>query len=607
MTRCIAALLCAALLLSVAGTARADDRAMEQYLLAVPTAASAQSDATRINAESHYAGTPGDEHIAIWMRDQLAAAGFNASLETFTSDVPFSRKLALSIVNTKKGTWLPLGEIPIPSDPDGSRKDAGPPFNAWSGNGSITAALIDAGHGMDADYRALARRGINPRGSILLIRYGREFRGQLAKRAQDHGARGVIFFSDPTDRDGSQRGPAYPDGPYRPLGSVQRGALDRNVVIPTLPVNAVVAQRLIDALRPDGISKWVVHLTVEMNVKHNIPLWNTVGVLVGKDPTHEVIIGAHRDAWVYGVTDNGDGISNVLEVARALGYIYKAGWRPQYSIVVIGFDGEEIGEVGSKAYVRAHANALAAGALAYINSDESETGQFFGASATAALENLVLPAAWTVKDPAQPSRPLVDRWQAQQGGVQIHGPGGGSDFESFLYDIGTPTMEFGFQGVFGVYHSSFDDLNYAQTQADPGLVDHTAISQLIALLAMRIASGEQPYQLAAYAPRMRAAVSQLAARSSSPSDFSPLIAAIGRFERRARNADARGAEGNREIAIVQRLDKFFYGRSGYAAVPFPMVSGALAGGSEAALSAAVGLAAHDLDDISSAIVDATRR
>ncbi len=604
MTRSIAALLCAGLLISSAGTAHADDRALEQYLLGVPTADSALHDATRINQESHYAGTPGDYHIATWMRDRLSEAGFNAKLEAFPYDVPFLWKSEISIQNGKHPTHLALVETPIPSDPDGSRKDAGHPFNAWSGSGDVQAALIDAGHGLDADYRALATRNVSPRGSILLVRYGREFRGLLAQRAQDHGASGVIFFSDPADGDGSQRGPAYPDGPYRPLGAVQRGSLGQGqITIPTLPVSANVAAQLIGSMR-NGMSTSQIRFTVRMVLKHET-LWNTVGVLVGKDPTHQVILGAHRDAWVYGVTDNGDGISNVLEAARALGYIYQSGWRPQYSVVIVGFDGEEIGEVGSKAYVRMHHDALERGALAYINDDESETGQVFSASAAAALEDLLLPAAWTVKDPAQQARPLASRWNAQPGGAQIRGPAGGSDFESFLYDVGTPVMDFGFEGVFGVYHSPWDDLNYAQTQADPGWVNHNAIAQLVALLAMRMASGAPPYRLAAYAPRMRDALSKLAGGSSSPADFSPLVASIGRFASAATRADERGADGNREIAIVHRLDKLFYGRNGYAPVAFPWVSDALAAGNPAALSAAIGRTTHDLDDISSAIAGAT--
>ena len=597
------ALLGAGLLASTAAV-RADDRQMEQYLLSIPTTTAAESDATRINAESHYAGTPGDYHIATWMRDQLAAAGFNASIENFPQDVPFSRRLVLQIVNGKHPTDFTLTETPIPADPDGTRRDAGPPFNAWSGSGNVYGPLIDAGHGLEEDYRAIAARGYSIKHAIALVRYGREFRGNLAKRAQDHGAAAVIFFSDPTDRDGSMRGPAYPDGPYRPMGAVQRGALIQGAIkIPTLPVTATVAQQLTGIMR-NGISTKYVRLTVEMEIKHTT-LWNTVGVLVGKDPTHEVVLGAHRDAWVYGVTDNGSGTSNVLEAARALGYIYKSGWRPQYSIVIVGFDGEEIGEVGSEAYVRMHHGALESGALAYINADETDTGTHFDAMAAAALENMLPTAAWTVKDPANPSRPLAARWESQPDGERISAPAGGSDFEAFLYDVGTPVMDIGFNGVFGVYHSGFDDLKFVQTQGDPGFVNRTAVAQMDALLAMRIASGTLPYHLVTYAPRMRDAANALSKQTPS-GDLSPLRAAIRRFGSVAARADSRGMDGNQEIQIVHRLNLLFYSRNGYAGTAFPHISDAIASANQGAISASVGRTAHDLDDITSAIAASTR-
>ena len=222
-------------------------------------------------------------------------------------------------------------------------------------------------------------------------------------------------------------------------------------------------------------------------------------MLPGKDPTHSVVIGAHRDAWVYGVTDNGSGTSVVLQAARAIAYLYRAGWRPQYSIVVVGFDGEEVGELGSNAYVRMHHGDLESGCLAYINEDEITTGQYFGASAADALRDAILPATEEIPDPASPSQMIFNRWKAQQGGINVRGPGGGSDFEPFLYDLGIPILQVGFHGIFGVYHSGFDDLNYAMTQADPGFVNHRAISQLVALLTMRLASGIVPYRLTPYA------------------------------------------------------------------------------------------------------------
>ncbi len=581
----------------------------EQYVLDAMTSSRALEDARRLNQESHYASTPGDYHIARWMQDVLSGAGFNATLETFTHDVPFARQLELQSYRGKNA-WEKFGldETPIPSDPDGTRSDAGPPFNAWSGSGAVIANIVDAGHGMPDDYAALASKHIDPRTRIVLVRYGREFRGLLAKRAQDHGARGVLFFSDPHDRDGSLRGPAYPDGPYRPLGAVQRGSLGQGqIAIPTLPITATNAQRILNDMR-NGITQTPFRLAVSMLVKHNVQLWNTVGVLPGKDPTHEIILGAHRDAWVYGVTDNGSGISILLDVARALGAMYKSGWRPQYSIAIVGFDGEEVGEIGSEAYVREHRRAIESGCLAYINEDEATTGQTFGAMSAAALENLVVPITRSIPDPSSTEKvPLYYRWQHQSAGVTVRGPGGGSDFEAFLYDTGVPVMEYGFGGVFGVYHSGFDDLKYAITQADPDFINHRAVAQLVALTTMRLASGSVGYSFMPYVAHMRSELAALPGGQDRSTDLTPVRSAIGRFAESAAAIDRRGGDGNQEISILHRLNKLFYGRNGYAAVAFPDLNAALATGNGGAISAAAGRTAHALDEIASALANATRR
>ncbi len=602
MNRRLIACMGAALLMStMLSSAQANQYVFEQSALMVPNASSVLTSLTRINRESHYASTPGDYNIATWMRDELTRDGFTATLEPFKHDVPFVDEVWIKLVKGKQITGFALDETPIPTDPDGTRKDAGPPFNAWSGSGNAGALFVDAGHGLESDYQALRARGVDWRTRIVIVRYGREFRGNLALRAQHYGASGVIFFNDPADRNGSLRGPAYTDGPYRPLGSVERGALiEGQIKIPTIPVSANVAQQLLAHVH-NGISDVAMLMHVKMKVVHNATMWNTVGVMLGKDPTHMVVVGAHRDAWVYGVTDNGSGISILLEAARAFGYLASSGWRPQFTIVMVGFDGEELGELGSQAYVAAHRAALDGGCIGYINQDESATGNIFSASSAASLENQFVPATQFVHDPFS-ARSLFAVWQVQPGGVTIAGPAGGSDFEPFLYDAGIPTVQYGFNGPFGVYHSGFDDLQFATKQADPGLNYHVELAQLTAILAFRLSNGTVPYTLAPYAARMNAALSAMGNRR----DLSPVFAAVNRYASRAAYADGRSVDGNAEIAIVHRINKLFYGRSGYAPVAFPDLSNAFASGNQAAISAAAGRTAHELDDISAAIGAAVR-
>src|SRR5581483_7800922 len=245
----------------------------------------------------------------------------------------------------------------------------------------------------EADYAVLANAGVTTRGRIALIRYGAEFRGLLAKRAQDHGFAGAILYSDPQD-DGFAKGAVYPNGPYRPAGAVQRGTIAFNsgrLNIPVLPVSSLTARALLADMRGvHGPAHWagalavpylvgqtrsLVHLRVQMRAAHST-LWNTVGELRGTQPESTVIAGAHRDAWVYGVSDDGSGIAALLETARGLGELHRRGWTPQRTIRLIGFDGEELGELGSHAYVNAHLAELQRGCVAYINVDEAVSGRF---------------------------------------------------------------------------------------------------------------------------------------------------------------------------------------------------------------------------------------
>ncbi len=72
----------------------------------------------------------------------------------------------------------------------------------------------------------------------------------------------------------------------------------------------------------------------------------------------------------------------------------------------------------------------------------------------------ILPATEEIADPALPAQTLYNRWhEAGARHRKCAVPGGGSDFEPFLYELGIPIMQVGFHGVFGVYHSGFDDMN----------------------------------------------------------------------------------------------------------------------------------------------------
>jgi len=59
--------------------------------------------------------------------------------------------------------------------------------------------MVYANYGTPEDFEKLEKLKIDVRGKIVLVRYGQNFRGVKEFIAQEHGAAGVIIYSDPYD------------------------------------------------------------------------------------------------------------------------------------------------------------------------------------------------------------------------------------------------------------------------------------------------------------------------------------------------------------------------------------------------------------------------
>jgi N-acetylated-alpha-linked acidic dipeptidase len=574
-----------ALVLTLGASTSTAERRDETAFLAIPSSDGAKVSSQTLNQSYHYPGTPGDHQMAIWMRDRLAALGLSARIESFPAVVYTPKTLQLQLL-TSPAVTFDLADPAIPGDPSGSRPGIGLPFNAGSGDGDVTAPLVDAGKGLDADYARLKAMGVNVRGKIALVRYGAEYRGNLALRAQQNGASGVVFFTDPR----ANKGPAYPNGPYPSDLTIQRGEVmgDDNLPlrIPTLPIDARNARVLIANIR-NGQTASSVHERVVMNANHTT-LWNSIGEIVGSNPKQSIVLGGHRDAWVYGVSDDGSGISTLLEVARGLGKLHRNGWTPKRTIVIAGWDAEEIGELGSAAYVAAHRSDLQSGCIAYLNTDESAAGPDFGASAAAAIADGVVGPIQSVLGISHPD---------------IDPPSGGSDFESFIYTMGTPIVDMGYTGALGTYHSPYDDFRFASMYADPGFVHHKTIAQTLGVVAMRLAQSDRPFAFAPYATALDSGAHEMikeAGHANLILSAAKLADAIRRVEEAGRRVDASQTAENVPIALkaAQHLDLIAYSANGYASVAFPAIAKAIASGKQSELDNAVRETIVALDRVS---------
>ena len=124
------------------------------------------------------------------------------------------------------------------------------------------------------------------------------------------------------------------------------------------------------------------------------PIWNVIATIPGTvEPDRWVMIGNHRDAWVYGAVDPGSGTAATLEMCRALGEAVKHGWKPRRTLVYASWDAEEYGLVGSTEWAEEHADEVKKKAVLMLNVDSAVAGPELTLSGVPSLRDFVLEAA----------------------------------------------------------------------------------------------------------------------------------------------------------------------------------------------------------------------
>jgi N-acetylated-alpha-linked acidic dipeptidase len=87
-----------------------------------------------------------------------------------------------------------------PRDPEAAEyRDYVPTFHGLSKDGDIEGKLIYGNYCTREDYLELASQGADFANTIVLCRYGANFRGIKIQLAQERGAAGVIIYSDLRD------------------------------------------------------------------------------------------------------------------------------------------------------------------------------------------------------------------------------------------------------------------------------------------------------------------------------------------------------------------------------------------------------------------------
>ncbi|MGA2050750.1 MAG: M28 family metallopeptidase [Terracidiphilus sp.] len=570
---------------------------IEQQFLAVPDAKLAGQHLKTLTAEPHIASSPEDHKTAEYVADKFRAAGLDTEIVPYRvlMNQPKVVKVEAFDANGKLLMSGPTREH-VEGDPGQDDPRVVMPFNGSSGSGDVTGDVVYANYGRLEDFDQLAAQHVDLHGKIVLVRYGSNFRGVKVYIAQLRGAAGVLIYSDPED-DGYYKGDPYPLGPWRPETGVQRGSVQFLFQYPgdpetpgvastldlpdsarasqdgnqphiiSIPISYHDASPILQALKGPGAPQgWQgalpfryhlgqvgggpggvkVHLVSQQDYQRRI-IWDVIGKVKGSQyPDDWVVVGNHRDAWVYGAVDPNSGTAAMLESVHGVGALLKQGWRPKRTIVFCSWDAEEEGLIGSTEWVEQHAKTLER-AVAYFNVDVAVAGPNFSASAVPSLKQFVRELTHSVPSPLGAT--VYDQWknEHQEGNehrasnapkededVHVGDLGSGSDFTPFLQHVGVPSTDIGSTGPYGVYHSTFDDYAWYIQNADPSFVYLQEMARVLGLEALRMADSDVlPYDYVSYARAIDsyivAARRRAADEGMTSLDFATAEIAAGRF------------------------------------------------------------------------------
>jgi N-acetylated-alpha-linked acidic dipeptidase len=581
----------------------AKQAALDQQFLQVPDAALAGQELKTLTAVPHIAGSKEDYTTAKYVAQKFRDAGLQTKIVPYRVMLNLPKKIEVTAYDAS-GKQIMAGPTPehVSEDPYQDDKRIVTAFNGSSASGDVTAELVYANYGRPQDFEELAARHVDVKGKIVIVRYGKNFRGVKAYIAQQHGAAGVIIYSDPAD-DGYFLGDKYPTGPYRPATGVQRGSIQylfeypgdpttpgfastpglaaskrisledatNQPKIPSTPLSyhdaAPILQALGGAESPrawQGALPFTYHIgpgpvKVHMVLQQDYALrtiWDVVGKAPGTDyPDDWVVVGNHRDAWVFGAVDPGSGTAALLEAVHGVGALLKQGWKPRRTIIFSSWDAEEQGLIGSTEWAEQHAAELQH-AVAYFNVDVAVSGPNFEAEAVPSLKPFLVDITKLVPSPQggtvytvwqksqeqsaaeQKNKPFggkLPRHSPLIDGIRLGNLGSGSDYTPFLQHLGVPATDIGSNGPYGVYHSAFDDYTWFTKFADPTFAYLKQQASVLGLEALHMADADVlPYDYRLYGEEvvgyLQSAQSHATKLDMHSLDFTPALTAARAFE-----------------------------------------------------------------------------
>ncbi|XP_063430342.1 putative N-acetylated-alpha-linked acidic dipeptidase [Mytilus trossulus] len=509
-----------------------------------------------LSENPHLAGTPADlkqaKELEQFWKDNGMDEVFITPYEVLLSYPNTTDESIMNQIQILNGS----GDIQYASplyedilDPSENKSNVVPPFNAYSAPGIVNSSeLIYVNYGRVEDYRYIeANTSVNVSGKIVIARYGRIFRGDKVQQATRHGAIGIIIYSDPADYSNGQTKDVYPHSIWLPPSGTQRGTVkktdgdpltpgypatetayrlkenDPSMNLPTIPVHPIgygIARELFAKMT--GTANLPASWRGEMNVTYRIggPLtdtdWkvrmristsnkkrtihNVFGIIRGAiEPDRYVLMGNHRDAWVFGAIDPSTGTAVMKEISRVMGNLVNTKkWRPRRSIIFCSWGGEEYGLIGSNEWVEQFVKNLQTRSVAYVNVDIAVGGNYsLSVAASPLLNSVIYNIAENMPSPDMQNtyRSLYSKWahghpdEDDKTKPRIDVAGSGSDFAPFVQLAGVPICDISYStrtGGYPLYHSKYETFNVVDKLMDPGFKYHKVVAQVMAEVTRRL-------------------------------------------------------------------------------------------------------------------------
>jgi N-acetylated-alpha-linked acidic dipeptidase len=560
-----------------------------------------------LTAEPHVAGSPRDRALAEWVRDRWREYGLE-QVEIVEHEVLLAYPIeavvesTLPSVNGKPAaTWrATLKEDAVAGDPFSAR-DNGIAYHAYSASGDVTAPIVYAGGGSPEDYEWLAQHGIDVKGKIVLVRYSvpYSYRGFKALTAEQHGAAGILIYSDPDD-DGFRKGATYPDGPWGPESHIQRGGVVYDFRVPgdpltpgwasvpgaprvkpadavslpkimSVPLSWRDARPIMEALTgPVAPTAWQGGIPPTRNsdfkvgqktltLKSDFP-GAPITYRVGPGPltVHLHVRNDDRIRPIWTVTGRIPGSTTPDQ--RVIVGNHRDAWA--YGGVDPSSGTASLMELARSLGALAKQGTRPRRTIEFANWDaeefsltsSTEWGEQHAADLSAhAVAYLNVDSSAGGPDFKAQAVPALNRLVTQSArdvlgltenddAIVSNRLGSGSDYTVFLNFLGVPSADMTYTGPYGVYHSVYDNHLWVQKFGDPGFLRQTAMTRVWGVMALRLANAEVlPLDYRATAARVREYVND-AAEHASKAQREPLrqlTNAVDRFTTAAAAAGTR--------------------------------------------------------------------